>query len=67
MGFGYIAAQGPVEGSGHHHILVDKPVGYLAPGEKIPFEDGYVHYGKVRAWGGANCAARELTATRPVA
>ena len=32
---------------------MDKPGSYLAPGEKIPFEDGFVHYGKVSEARGA--------------
>eukprot|EP00241_Pyramimonas_parkeae_P012088 CAMPEP_0114253346 /NCGR_PEP_ID=MMETSP0058-20121206/16337_1 /TAXON_ID=36894 /ORGANISM="Pyramimonas parkeae, CCMP726" /LENGTH=188 /DNA_ID=CAMNT_0001367373 /DNA_START=71 /DNA_END=637 /DNA_ORIENTATION=- len=40
------AAQGPVEGSGHHHILIDSKDNYVKAGEIIPFQEGVVHYGK---------------------
>jgi hypothetical protein len=37
------ASNGVTDGHGHFHILVDKSA--VAPGETIPFEEGYNHYG----------------------
>ncbi|GAB3029627.1 DUF4399 domain-containing protein [Natronobiforma cellulositropha] len=37
------AAEGQNDGHGHFHVLVD--VDCLEPGEYIPFEDGYNHFG----------------------
>lgn len=42
------AAQGPVEGSGHHHVIVDSKQGYVNPGEAIPFDATHIHFGKAQ-------------------
>ncbi|KAG2493694.1 hypothetical protein HYH03_008208 [Edaphochlamys debaryana] len=38
------AADGLVDGTGHHHLIVD--VAAPAKGEKIPFDDAHKHFGK---------------------
>mmetsp|Transcript_20560 Transcript_20560/g.44977 ORF Transcript_20560/g.44977 Transcript_20560/m.44977 type:complete len:194 (+) Transcript_20560:1502-2083(+) len=40
------AAQGPVEGSGHHHIVVDGKEKFVKAGEAIPFDATHLHFGK---------------------
>mmetsp|Transcript_17317 Transcript_17317/g.29112 ORF Transcript_17317/g.29112 Transcript_17317/m.29112 type:complete len:199 (-) Transcript_17317:302-898(-) len=40
------AARGPVEGSGHHHIVVDGKESFVKPGEAIPFDATHLHFGK---------------------
>jgi hypothetical protein len=47
------ASAGVEPGHGHLHVLVDQP--FVTPGEKIPFEEGYNHYG-----GGATRATLDL-------
>jgi hypothetical protein len=37
-----------VEGSGHHHIVVDGKASFVKPGEAIPFDATHLHFGKVR-------------------
>ena len=32
--------------SGHHHILIDNPKGYIPAGEIVPADDKNIHYGK---------------------
>lgn len=32
--------------SGHHHILVDHPQGYIEEGQAIPVDERHIHYGK---------------------
>jgi len=39
------AAEGLVEGSGHHHVLIDGP-NFVKPGGDIPFDATHVHLGK---------------------
>ena len=38
------AAEGFMEGTGHHHLLVDLP--FVKKGEAIPFDEQHLHYGK---------------------
>ena len=33
-----------VEGTGHHHLLINK--GFIAPGQVIPTDDAHRHFGK---------------------
>jgi hypothetical protein len=42
------AAEGLQEGTGHHHIVVDDPKGYVEKGEAIPFDATHLHYGKAQ-------------------
>lgn len=32
--------------SGHHHILIDHPQGYIENGQVIPMDDKHIHYGQ---------------------
>lgn len=32
--------------SGHHHILIDNPKGYIEKGQAIPVDAQHIHYGK---------------------
>jgi hypothetical protein len=32
--------------SGHHHILIDNPKGYVEEGQVVPTDDSHIHYGK---------------------
>lgn len=32
--------------SGHHHLLIDHPTGYIDKGMVIPFDDHHMHFGK---------------------
>lgn len=32
--------------SGHHHILIDQPQGFIAEGQVVPMDDMHIHYGK---------------------
>lgn len=32
--------------SGHHHILIDHPKGYIEKGQVIPMDDKHIHYGQ---------------------
>jgi hypothetical protein len=37
-------ANGVVEGTGHHHILINRD--FMAPGQVIPTDDNHRHFGK---------------------
>ena len=39
------AADGLVEGSGHHHVLLDG-ASFVKAGEEIPFDATHLHFGK---------------------
>jgi len=45
------AADGLQEGTGHHHVIVDDPKGYVEKGEAIPFDATHLHYGKAQKEG----------------
>lgn len=32
--------------SGHHHILIDHPAGFIEEGQAVPADDSHIHYGK---------------------
>lgn len=32
--------------SGHHHLLIDHPVGYIEKGQPIPSDERHIHFGK---------------------
>ncbi len=32
--------------SGHHHILIDHPQGFIEDGQAIPVDERHIHYGK---------------------
>lgn len=32
--------------SGHHHILIDQPQGFIEEGQAIPVDEKHIHYGK---------------------
>lgn len=32
--------------SGHHHILIDHPTGFIEKGQAIPADSRHIHYGK---------------------
>lgn len=32
--------------SGHHHILIDHPKGFIEEGQAIPVDERHIHYGK---------------------
>lgn len=42
--------------SGHHHILIDNPKGYIEEGQAVPADASHIHYGK-----GESSAMVELT------
>jgi len=44
-GIGIAAVKKPVDGAGHHHLLVDRdlPLDFTEP---LPFNDQYIHFGK---------------------
>jgi len=44
-GIGIAAVKKPVDGAGHHHLLIDRdlPLDFTEP---LPFTDQYVHFGK---------------------
>lgn len=44
-GMGVVPAGKPLEGTGHHHILVDTPMPPSVT-DKLPFNDGHRHFGK---------------------
>uniref|UniRef100_A0A7R9SUY7 DUF4399 domain-containing protein n=1 Tax=Polyblepharides amylifera TaxID=1486889 RepID=A0A7R9SUY7_9CHLO len=45
------ASAGFVENSGHHHIMIDQPTNFYEKGKPIPFESGFIHYGKAQTSG----------------
>jgi hypothetical protein len=42
------ASEGLQEGTGHHHVVVDVPKGYVEKGEAIAFDATHLHYGKAQ-------------------
>lgn len=44
-GMGVVPAGKPMPGTGHHHILIDRPLP-LNVGDAIPFSDTHKHFGK---------------------
>lgn len=32
--------------SGHHHLLIDSPKGFIEEGQAIPVDERHIHYGK---------------------
>ena len=40
------AAEGLIDGTGHHHMIVDGPGKFTPPGEVIPMDATHKHYGK---------------------
>jgi hypothetical protein len=45
------ASEGIQEGTGHHHVVVDQPGGYVEKGVVIPFDATHLHYGKAQKEG----------------
>ena len=45
------AAAGFVEGTGHHHLVIDGPKAFVDKGEAIPFDATHKHYGKAQTEG----------------
>ena len=45
------AAAGLKDGTGHHHMIIDGPKGFVDPGEVIPMDATYKHYGKAQTEG----------------
>ena len=45
------AAAGFVEGTGHHHLVIDGPKAFVDKGEAIPFDATHKHFGKAQTEG----------------
>ena len=45
------AAEGLIDGTGHHHMIVDGPAKFTPPGEVIPMDATHKHYGKAQTEG----------------
>ena len=45
------AAEGLIDGTGHHHMIVDGPGKFTPPGEVIPMDATHKHYGKAQTEG----------------
>jgi hypothetical protein len=45
------AAAGLIEGTGHHHLVIDGPKAFVDPGEAIPFDATHKHFGKAQTEG----------------
>ena len=45
------AAAGLKDGTGHHHMIIDGPKGFVDPGEVIPMDATHKHYGKAQTEG----------------
>ncbi len=47
--------------SGHHHILMDHPQGYIQEGHVIPMDDKHIHYGGAQTQGVINLSPGKHT------
>jgi hypothetical protein len=47
--------------SGHHHILMDHPQGYIQEGHVIPMDDKHIHYGGAQTKGIINLSPGKHT------
>lgn len=45
------AKDGLIEGTGHHHLVVDGPKAFVDQGVAIPFDETHKHYGKAQTEG----------------
>ena len=45
------AKEGLLPGTGHHHVIIDDPKGFVAKGIAIPFDATHKHYGKAQTEG----------------
>ena len=45
------AKDGLLPGTGHHHVIIDDPKGFVAKGIAIPFDATHKHYGKAQTEG----------------
>ena len=45
------AKDGLKDGTGHHHMIIDGPKGFVDPGEVIPMDATHKHYGKAQSEG----------------
>jgi len=45
------AKEGLLDGTGHHHLIVDNGKGFVPKGTAIPFDATHKHYGKAQSEG----------------